>query len=317
MQNFPLPKSIKSPTSPFLKGPFIRLRIIEAKDIFLNQGKRKYTGNTYATVVYGLEGCVKTHAISKASSPRWNSVWEFDYLISETEEGNVISVSIYDKDGFGSDELIATQNISLAYFKERNQFEKPIDLWLKLNNVNSDGKQGQIFVETNASLYQELNLPNFEEEIITDPKIIKDESFPKLHVALEIFNETAIKHFHVSIPEVEEFTEEGAFGCKVYVYVIKVTRNDGLEWLLRKRYSQIRKLRKDLAALSPESNIEQIPFPSKTMLKFTSKLFSGLNKDYQKVSEERRRQLEEFLRTIAADDKNYDLREFVVFFSSD
>ena len=74
---------------------------------------------------------------------------------------------------------------------------------------------------------------------------------PKLHVELEIFNETAIKHFQVSIPEVEEFKERGAFGCKVYVYVIKVTRNDGLEWLVRKRYSQIRKLRNDLANLKP------------------------------------------------------------------
>ena len=79
-------------------------------------------------------------------------------------------------------------------------------------------------------------------------------AFPKLHVSLEIFNETAIKHFQVSIPEVEEFKEEGAFGCKVYVYVIKVTRNDGLEWLVRKRYSQIRKLRKALAKLNPEVN---------------------------------------------------------------
>jgi len=64
----------------------------------------------------------------------------------------------------------------LAYFKERQQFEKPINLWLKLHNVNSDGKQGQILVETRTSLLQELNLPNFEEEIINDPAVIKDES---------------------------------------------------------------------------------------------------------------------------------------------
>ena len=74
-------------------------------------------------------------------------------------------------------------------------------------------------------------------------------------MSLEIFNETAIRHFQVSIPEVEEFKEEGAFGCKVYVYVIKVTRNDGLEWLVRKRYSQIRKLRKALAKSNPEVNL--------------------------------------------------------------
>jgi len=53
------------------------------------------------------------------------------------------------------------------------------------------------------------------------------------------------------------------------------------------------------------------------MLKLTSKFFSGLKKDYQKVSEQRRKQLEEFLRTLAEDDKNYDLREFLLFFSSD
>jgi len=64
----------------------------------------------------------------------------------------------------------------LAYFKERQQFEKQINLWLKLHDANSDGKQGQILVETNRSLIQDLNLPNFEEEIINDPEVIKDES---------------------------------------------------------------------------------------------------------------------------------------------
>jgi len=48
-----------------------------------------------------------------------------------------------------------------------------------------------------------------------------------------------------------------------------------------------------------------------------SKFSSGLKKNYQKVSEERRKQLEEFLRTVVSDDKNYDIKEFLLFFSSD
>lgn len=60
MQDLSIPKSIKSPTSPFLKGPFIRLRIIEAKDVFLTQGNKRSTGNIYANVVYGHESSFKT-----------------------------------------------------------------------------------------------------------------------------------------------------------------------------------------------------------------------------------------------------------------
>ena len=64
---------------------------------------------------------------------------------------------------------------------------------------------------------------------------------------LEIYNPESLKHFQVSIPEIEETTEQGIMDCKIFLYVIKITRNDGLEWIIKKRYSEIRALKENLA----------------------------------------------------------------------
>ena len=41
--------------------------------------------------------------------------------------------------------------------------------------------------------------------------------------------------------------KNSSFGFKIFKYVIKVTRNDGLEWIIKKRYSEIRDFRDKLA----------------------------------------------------------------------
>lgn len=94
--------------------------------------------------------------------------------MGEGQEGNAISISIYDADPLGSDELIATQFISLAYFKGKNQFGTPLDMWIKLHHAvqNDDA----IMVETDASLYNDLNLPEFEDEIVKDLVVHDDDS---------------------------------------------------------------------------------------------------------------------------------------------
>jgi len=53
-------KTNKSPESTLQKGPFVRLNVIEAKDIFLLQGTRRETGDLYARINYGSEKAVKT-----------------------------------------------------------------------------------------------------------------------------------------------------------------------------------------------------------------------------------------------------------------
>jgi hypothetical protein len=40
---------------------------------------------------------------------------------------------------------------------------------------------------------------------------------------------------------------DSTFSFKVFHYIMKVFRNDGLEWTLKKRYSEIRDLRDKLA----------------------------------------------------------------------
>lgn len=68
-----------------------------------------------------------------------------------------------------------------------------------------------------------------------------------MHICLEIYDPVTINHITISIPETEEFKEGGLLECTVFLYVIKVLRNDGLEWLVKRRYSQMRSLKGSLS----------------------------------------------------------------------
>ena len=59
--------------------------------------------------------------------------------------------------------------IPLKYFKEKKQFGQKLDLWLKLNNVTTAETDEQIVVETDVSIYEDLNLDEFNDVIITGP----------------------------------------------------------------------------------------------------------------------------------------------------
>ena len=53
------------------------------------------------------------------------------------------------------------------------------------------------------------------------------------------------------------------------------------------------------------------------MLKFTSRMFSNLEKDYRKTCMERRKVLEEFLCSIVLIERNYKDMDFINFFASE
>jgi len=50
----------KSPESSLIRGPFIRLTVVEAKDIFVTEGNHKETGDLYARINYGNTFAGKT-----------------------------------------------------------------------------------------------------------------------------------------------------------------------------------------------------------------------------------------------------------------
>jgi len=79
-------------------------------------------------------------------------------------------ISIYDSDPLGSDELVSTQCMPLSYFTDQKMHIKPIELWLQLNSVNTVDPGRKIVVETTENLYQSLDLPKFEEQIISTPE---------------------------------------------------------------------------------------------------------------------------------------------------
>ena len=107
---------------------------------------------------------ISSSVIQKTSEPRWNSKWQFEDM-EDNEAGDLLTIAIYDEDSLGSDELVCTQTIPLKYFRDSCEFGKPIDLWLRLDYVNNNNRE-RIVVETDSNIYQDLNMPEFEEQII-------------------------------------------------------------------------------------------------------------------------------------------------------
>jgi len=54
----------KSPLSPLIKEPYIRIKIIEAKDVYLIQGSKKEMGDLYARITYSTQSSQKTQYLS-------------------------------------------------------------------------------------------------------------------------------------------------------------------------------------------------------------------------------------------------------------
>lgn len=69
------------------------------------------------------------------------------------------------------DELIANQVIPLHYFKERREYGKHLDMWLKLLYVDTYNIKEHILVETSTSIFQELDDSYFKEQIATPEEI--------------------------------------------------------------------------------------------------------------------------------------------------
>ena len=59
-------------------------------------------------------------------------------------------------------------------------------------------------------------------------------------------DEESIRDIQVNIVEVRELTEKNGLKFKFYAYVLLITRNDGLQWFIQKRFSEISELREDL-----------------------------------------------------------------------
>lgn len=112
-----------------------------------------------------------SRAIEMDANPVWDKNIEFDYDVETYEGINAITLSVYDSDPLGMDELIANQVIPLHYFKEQGEFGKPLDLWLKLLYLDSYKIKEHILVETCTSLFQELEYPYFREQIATEEDI--------------------------------------------------------------------------------------------------------------------------------------------------
>ena len=64
-----------------------------------------------------------------------------------------------------------------------------------------------------------------------------------------------MKHFNIDILDVIEGQDIRLLTYKIYIFVIKITRNDGLEWIIKKRYSEVRELRETLLTENPDVSL--------------------------------------------------------------
>jgi len=126
-------------------------------------------------------------------------------------------------------------------------------------------------------------------------------------------DEDSIREIQVNIVEVKEMVEDGGLKLKYWVYVLLITRNDGLQWFIEKRFSEISQFRESL--MKENSSIEELPFPKKNFLKYTSKLLSSFTKDYKKDTMERKAVLQEFFKKVAKMKERYESKVFLFFFS--
>lgn len=74
-----------------------------------------------------------------------------------------------------------------------------------------------------------------------------------MHILLEIYDPVSVLRFTISITDIEEDRR----GPVTHIlYVIKVSRNDGERWEVKKRYSEIAQFRNFLKQQDDEVNRE-------------------------------------------------------------
>ncbi len=63
--------------------------------------------------------------------------------------------------------------------------------------------------------------------------------------SIQILNDRLLRHIKLHIIDTDEVKDDTSI-FKYFVYTIKVVRNDGLEWFVKKRYKELRDLKDSL-----------------------------------------------------------------------
>lgn len=118
---------------------------------------------------------------------------------------------------------------------------------------------------------------------------------------------------NATILELKEINDEYILPISLFYYLILIKRNDGFEWMVKKRYSDFVDLREKLIKLFPI--VENILFPKKKFLKYFSWISNQKYNNYKNSAEDKKFKLQYFLDELLKIDKVLNSKTLINFFS--
>ena len=91
-----------------------------------------------------------------------------------------------------------------------------------------------------------------------------------VHLTVELVDHVTIFDLNATVVEVKQCREENRLHLTYFTYVILVTRNDGLQWIIERRYSEFAALKQRLKAMEP-MNVFLVQFSLKFYLNLLGK----------------------------------------------
>lgn len=336
-------KSIKSPNSPLIKSPFIKVKI-EGKNLeksFINSqtipffnlhpDEDEYSINKYKI---SLEPFVKVSLgrqsyISKPiyhNSPKWLEEFEFEVNNNKTDRLTVeffTKTLTLDKSSMSmsteSDDIIKEkednfflgfQILPIKYIEKHVKLAQPGSIWMRLINKRSD----DYFVKDSKHV---LNIENHDpSNYKVDAMVIvkeKELGVPLIKISYEYMDFYNLWMIHCSVHTIIQREDPSNKSKTLYIYKLFIKRNDDMEWFKDTTFEEIKKFRNYL--LKFISEVKDIPFPIKSIYSYFPVIGSLYSDDNNDVLMEKKFILDNFFEQICLNTQSYKLEEFNNFFS--
>lgn len=206
-----------------------------------------------------------------------------------------LMIGLYDRDDFGRDALLSAHCLPysmLERFKCPGKFIK-----LRLNSEATEMLEEDDFIRNPEA-------HNVRASMIFAKEVPQERAILELHICL--MDSNSLKKIRATITDYT--TVRTALGGGCTTYNISLTRNDGANWSVSLRYSQLKQLRDTLISAYPQ--VEDMEFPESTMWSWLFKSSQSQSKLNKSRIENRREQLEAFLNELCDMDGPSDSIEF-------
>ncbi|EAR82693.1 PX domain protein (macronuclear) [Tetrahymena thermophila SB210] len=259
-------------------------------------------------------------------------------IIQETQISDKYSVN---RKNNPDDQISKLTGINSSNFEDYFvQIEKPIPFYISDNNILSIMNQKQITdgISQTETKYQRENLSpqsqtrnvslnqqnDFKQSKNLNDKVnqgsqndsckvdqLLDKNFSWLQLEIVTMDIGSLLKLTALIISIEEVDRAGK--PNIFVYNIAVTRNDGLTYLVKRRYKQFRELKNQLQ--KNIKKVEFVSFPSRSISKITSLFSKQSYLDYFQQAQQRLEKLQLFLNFINDLDEVYKEESFIQFYT--